>query len=151
MFAYKLSYVLNRAHKLIDFIDYQNLFNKYETLTKISFDNTVVEHEPDIAVMRFASQWKVLVTWITLVEAMTEPVMGKAILKDKHQNMNVVNELNVPVLCMGLKDIIVCASAEGILVSDKEQSSYIKPFVDGIDQQIMLAEKSWGSYTVLDV
>ena len=43
------------------------------------------------------------------------------------------------------------ASPEGILVSDKEQSSYIKPFVDAIDQQIMFAEKSWGSYRVLDV
>lgn len=39
----------------------------------------------------------------------------------------------------------------GILVSDKEQSSYIKPYVDSIHQQIMFAEKSWGSFRVLDV
>jgi mannose-1-phosphate guanylyltransferase len=63
----------------------------------------------------------------------------------------VVNELDVPVLCMGLKDVVVSASPEGILVSDKEQSSYIKPFVDKLDGQIMFAEKSWGSYRVLDV
>ena len=37
------------------------------------------------------------------------------------------------------------------MVSDKIQSSYIKPFVDKIDQQIMFAEKSWGSFRVLDV
>lgn len=52
---------------------------------------------------------------------------------------------------MGLKDVVVSASPEGILVSDKEQSSYIKPYVDQIDQQIMFAEKSWGSFRVLDV
>ena len=52
---------------------------------------------------------------------------------------------------MGGKDMVVSASPEGILVSDKEQSSYIKPFVDGIWQQVMFAEKSWGSYRVLDV
>lgn len=46
---------------------------------------------------------------------------------------------------------MVSASPEGILVSDKEQSSYIKPFVDQISQQVMFAEKSWGSYRVLDV
>jgi mannose-1-phosphate guanylyltransferase len=63
----------------------------------------------------------------------------------------VINELDVPVLCMGLKDVVVSASPEGILVSDKEQSSYIKPFVDKLDGQIMFAEKSWGSYRVLDV
>ena len=59
--------------------------------------------------------------------------------------------LDVPVLCMGLRDVVVSASPEGILVSDKEQSSYIKPFVDKIDQQIMFAEKSWGSFRVLDI
>ena len=36
VFAYKLKYVLERAHQLIDFTDYEDLFNKYETLTKIS-------------------------------------------------------------------------------------------------------------------
>ena len=52
---------------------------------------------------------------------------------------------------MGLKDVVVSASPDGILVSDKEQSSYIKPFVDKLDQQIMFAEKSWGSFRVMDV
>ena len=36
-------------------------------------------------------------------------------------------------------------------MSDKEQSSYIKPFVDEFEQQIMFAEKSWGSFQVMDV
>ena len=36
------------------------------------------------------------------------------------------------------------------LVSN-EVESYIKSGVDSIDQQIMFAEKSWGSYRVLDV
>lgn len=151
VFAYKLGYVLNRAHELIDFTDYQDLFNKYDTLTKISFDYAVVEHEPNIAVMRFCGQWKDLGTWNTLTEAMTEPTMGKAVLNEKCEGVNVINELNVPILCMGLKDVIVSASAEGILVSDKEQSSYIKPYVDKFEQQIMFAEKSWGNYHVLDV
>ena len=43
VFAYKLKYVLKRAHELIDFTDYQDLFKKYDTLTKISFDYAVVE------------------------------------------------------------------------------------------------------------
>lgn len=66
-------------------------------------------------------------------------------------NVNVINELNVPIVCMGLKDVIVSASPEGILVSDREQSSYIKPIVDKIEQQIMFAEKSWGSFRVIEV
>lgn len=151
VFAYKLGYVLNRAHELIDFADYQDLYNKYDSLNKISFDYAVVEKELNIQVMRFAGEWKDMGTWNTLTEAMEDPSIGKAILNDSCQNVHVLNELDVPVLCMGLKDVVVSASPEGILVSDKEQSSYIKPFVDAIDQQVMFAEKSWGSFRVLDV
>lgn len=151
VFAYRLGYVLEKAHELIDFEDYDDLYGKYETLEKISFDYAVVEKEPKIAVMRFAGQWKDLGTWNTLTEAMEESCVGDAILNETCENVHVINELAVPVLCMGLKDVIVSASGEGILVSDKEQSSYIKPFVDKIDQQIMFAEKSWGDFRVLDV
>ena len=151
VFAYKIGYVLNRAHELIDFVDYQDLFNKYDTLTKISFDYAVVEKEDQIEVMRFAGQWKDLGTWNTLTEAMVEPAIGQAITNETCKGVNIINELNVPVLAMGMSDVVICASAQGILVSDKEQSSYIKPYVDAIDQQIMFAEKSWGSYLVIDV
>ncbi|MGN0278413.1 MAG: sugar phosphate nucleotidyltransferase [Lachnospiraceae bacterium] len=151
VFAYRLKYVLQRAHELIDFTDYHDLFAKYDTLEKISFDYAVVEKEPKIQVKRFAGEWKDLGTWNTLTEAMEEETIGEAILNDNCENVHVVNELDVPVLCMGLKDVVVSASPEGILVSDKEQSSYIKPFVDKLDGQIMFAEKSWGSYRVLDI
>lgn len=66
-------------------------------------------------------------------------------------HVHVVNELDVPILCMGLKDIVVSASPGGILVSDKEQSSYIKPFVNMLDHRVMFAEESWGSFKVIDI
>lgn len=151
VFAYKLRYVLEKAHELIDFKDYDDLFSKYDALTKISFDYAVVEKEQAIQVMRFAGQWKDLGTWNTLTEAMGEQAIGEAMLNDKCENVHIINELPVPVLAMGLHDVVISASPDGILVSDKEQSSYIKPFVDKLDQQIMFAEKSWGSFRVLDV
>lgn len=151
VFAFKLGYVLNRAHELIDFVDYENLFNKYDTLNKISFDYAVVEHEPEIEVMRFAGTWKDLGTWNTLTEAMDSYAVGEALFNENCENVHVVNELDVPILCMGLKDVIVSASPEGILVSDKEQSSYIKPFVNTLDHRVMFAEKSWGSFKVIDI
>ncbi len=151
VFAYKLSYVLDKARELVGYTDYKDLYDRYETLEKISFDYAVVEKEPEIEVMRFAGQWKDLGTWNTLTEAMEEPAIGEAILNDKCEDVHVINELNVPVLAMGIKNAVICASAQGILVSDKEQSSYIKPFVDQIDQQIMFSEKSWGSYQVITV
>jgi mannose-1-phosphate guanylyltransferase len=151
VFAYKLKYVLEKAHELIDFTDYQELFSKYETLTKISFDYAVVEKEDRIQVMRFAGKWQDLGTWNTLTEAMGESSVGEAMMNETCENVHIINELDVPVLAMGLHDVVISASPEGILVSDKEESSRIKPYVDSIDQQIMFAEKSWGTYKVLDV
>ena len=151
VFAYRLGYVLDKAHELIDFTDYHDLFARYETLQKISFDYAVVEKEEKIQVMRFGGQWKDLGTWNTLTEAMEEHSVGDAVMNETCENVHIINEMSVPVLAMGLRDVVISASPDGILVSDKEQSSYIKPFVDKIDNQIMFAEKSWGSFRVLDV
>lgn len=151
VFAYKIGYVLKKAHELIDFTDYYDLFSKYDALTKISFDYAVVEKEDNIQVLRFAGQWRDIGTWNTLTEAMSENTIGDAMMNEKCDNVHIINELNVPVLAMGLHDVVISASPEGILVSDKEQSSYIKPLVDKIDQQVMFAEKSWGSYQVINI
>lgn len=151
VFAFRLGYVLKRAHELIDFTDYNDLFAKYDTLTKISFDYAVVEHEELIEVMRFRGMWKDIGTWNTLTEAMDSNAVGEALFNETCENVHVVNELDVPIICMGLKDAVISASPDGILVSDKEQSSYIKPLVNTLEQKIMFAEKSWGSFRVLDM
>lgn len=151
VFAYKLKYVQDRAHELIDYLDYADLLSKYDTLNKLSFDYAVVEHEDNIMVQRFAGQWKDLGTWNTLTEAMEEAIVGNVRFDKTCENVHAVNELGIPILAMGLKDVVISASPDGILVSDKEKSSFIKPFVDHINQPVMYADKSWGTYRVIDV
>ena len=150
VFAYKLRYVLEKSRELLGTDVYSELFAGYDRLEKISFDYAVVEAETSIEVLRYNGAWKDLGTWSTLTEAMEEPVIGKGILDETCANVHIVNELDIPVLGIGLKDLVISASPEGILVSDKEQSSRIKPFVDAIDRQVMFAEKSWGTYRILD-
>ena len=151
VFAYKLGYVLDRAHELIDFIDYADLFAKYDTLKKISFDYAVVEHETDIAVLRYRGTWRDLGTWHSLTEAMEENTVGRVKLAEDCANVHAINELGIPILAVGLKDVVISASPDGILVSDKDRSSGIKSYVEDLGQQIMYAEKSWGDFRVLDV
>lgn len=151
VFACKLGYLLEKAHEQIEFKGYQDLYDLYSGVDKISFDYAVVERENSIRVLRYGGMWKDLGTWNTFAEAMDEKALGKVILNETCENTNVVNELNIPILCMGCKNMVIAASGDGILISDKGQSSYIKPFVDQLEQQVMYAEKSWGSFTVLDV
>lgn len=150
VFAYKLKYVLEIAHKMLDFTDYYDLFNKYDTLTKISFDYAVVEKEPAIQVVRYSGKWKDLGTWNSLTEAVDDKIIGTGMMNDTCQNVSIVNELGVPVLAMGLCDVVISAGPDGILVADKELSAQIKSYVDKMDGQIRFAEKSWGSFRVLD-
>ena len=142
--------VLKIARKYLSFNSYDELYSKYEDLPKVSFDYEVVEKEKQISVMRFNGMWSDLGTWNTLTEAMEDNVIGDGILNENCENVHIVNETKLPILAMGLKNVVISASPEGILVSDKQQSSYIKPFVDSIDRQIMFAEKSWGSFRVLE-
>ncbi len=151
IFAFRLGYLLNKAHERIQFKDYDDLLEQYGDLEKISIDYAVVEREKELQVLRYQGEWKDLGTWNTFSEAMATETLGNVVLNDTCCNTHVVNELNIPLLCMGCRDMVIAASSDGILVSDKEQSSYIKSYVEHMEQQIMYAEKSWGSFTVLDV
>ena len=151
VFAFKLGYLIDKAHELIDFTDYEDLLQKYETATKISFDYAVVEKEDQIQVMRYAGDWRDVGTWNMMAEVMSDKTKGNVVLDDTCEDTNVVNELDIPILCMGCKDMVIAASSDGILIADKEQSSYMKPYVEAMNQEAMYAEKSWGIYNVIDV
>lgn len=151
IFAFKLGYIIDKAHELIKFDDYDDLYSRYEDVEKISFDYAVVEKEKSLVVMRYSGMWKDLGTWNTLTEAMESDIIGNAAVSENSSGVHILNELNIPILSMGLNDVVISASPDGILVSDKNASSYIKPYVDRMDQPVMYAEKSWGSFRVIDV
>ncbi|MCD7789571.1 MAG: cupin domain-containing protein [Bacteroides thetaiotaomicron] len=150
VFAFKLGYLIEKAHSMIKFTDYRDLYDKYGTLTKISFDYAVVEKEPSIQVMRYAGEWKDVGSWNMMAEVMADKTKGNVMLDETCENVNAVNELDIPILIMGCKDMVVAASTDGILVSDKERSGQMKPYVEAISTDVHFAEKSYGTYTVID-
>jgi mannose-1-phosphate guanylyltransferase len=151
VFAYRIGYVLKKAHELISYTDYYDLFQQYAGLPKISFDYAVAEKEPDIQVMRFSGEWRDIGTWNTLTEVMPGNTLGSAVIDEQCSNVHILNELSMPVLAMGVHDVVIAASPEGILVSDKDRSARIKSIVDKFENQIMFAEKSWGTFQILNV
>ena len=86
-----------------------------------------------------------------MAEVMADPTKGNVILDDTCESTQVVNELAIPIICMGCKDMVIAASGDGILVSDKERSGYMKPYVEKLDNAPKYEEKSWGTYEVMDV
>ena len=82
---------------------------------------------------------------------MNDKTLGKVIIDKTCDNVNVINELSIPIIAMGLKDTIVAASHDGIFVSDKYESSFNKPLVEQVDNRPMYEERAWGDFQVIDI
>lgn len=150
VFAFKLKYIKNILDNYGKFASFHDIQNNYSNLKKISFDYEVVEKAASVAMVPYEGYWKDLGTWNTLTEEMKEAEIGKVIIGEGTENTNVINELSIPVVALGLKDVIVAASPDGILVSNKQKSSYLKPYVEGLNNRPMYEERRWGDYKVLD-
>ncbi|MBQ9541686.1 sugar phosphate nucleotidyltransferase [Ruminococcus sp.] len=150
VFAFRLGYILDKVSEITGIDGYDALLEKYEVMDKISFDYAVVEKENSIQVVRYSGEWKDVGTWNMMTEVMADTSKGDVTLDETCENTHVINELGIPVLCMGCKNMVIAASGDGIIVADKERSGYMKPYVEKIAGAAHYAEKSWGTYTVID-
>ena len=151
VFGFKISHLINRAKDLLKFKDYNDLLNKYNDLEKISFDYAFSEKEQNIKVIKYDGLWKDIGTWSSLIDVVDENCVGSGLISDSCESVKIINELSIPVLAVGVSNIIISSSPEGILVTNKEESSSIKPYVDSFDQRVMFAERSWGSYQIINI
>lgn len=150
VFAFKLSYLINIVDSIVKCDSFNDAENNYSAFDKTSFDYAVVEKASSVAAVSYSGEWKDLGTWNTLTEVMDNKPIGDVIISEDCKNTHAINELEIPVIVMGAKDLVVAASPDGILVADKVQSSYIKKYVEDRDMRPMFEERSWGEYKVLD-
>lgn len=150
VFAFKLEYIISLLQSMKLPVDYSLMMEKYHELEKISFDYAVVEEAENIVVLPYNDTWKDLGTWNTLTEEMGSNIIGEGILSEDSINTHLINELDIPITVLGIKDAIVAASPDGILVSDKLASPKIKEILKDFDQRPMYEERRWGWYKVLD-
>ncbi len=151
VFGFKVSYLLDVIKKHLPSTEYEYTYDNFMNLPKISFDYEVVENEENIGMKKYKGMWKDLGTWNTLTEVMDRKIKGNVLLSKSSTNTHVINELNLPIIVLGMSNTIVAASPDGILVTEKEQSSYLKPLVDSLDNRPMFEEKKWGEFEVLDL
>jgi mannose-1-phosphate guanylyltransferase len=109
-----------------------------------------VEKANHIVALPYQGEWKDLGTWNTLTEEIESSLIGKGILSGESHNTHVINELDIPITLLNLSNVVVAASPDGILVSDKAASPMIKEVMKHADQRPMYEERRWGRYRVLD-
>jgi len=150
VFALKIGYVLDCARKYVEFDSFDALYKQYDKLPKVSFDYEVVEKESSIGAVVYEGIWKDLGTWNTLTEEMSDTSIGNALISESCKNTHVLNMLNIPIVVHDVTDTVVIASHDGILVSSKQGSSFLKPLADQISLRPMYEQRRWGDYRVLD-
>jgi mannose-1-phosphate guanylyltransferase len=149
VFAFKLGYLLSLLESRGYPTRYEELVERYQELPQISFDYEVVEKAANISVLPYEGYWKDLGTWNTLTEEMANNQIGKGIISDDCINTHLINELEIPVSILGLSNVVVAASPDGILVTEKSASPRIKDFIN-YDQGPMYEERQWGWTRILD-
>lgn len=150
VFAFQLKYLMKIADNYLDSREFADVLEHYASLKKNSFDYEVVERTDALAVVPYSGAWKDIGTWNTLTEEMQEESIGDVIMGEECTNTHVINELSIPVVALGTQNLVIAAGQDGILVSDKHKSSYIKPYVENIDNRPMYEERRWGEYKVYD-
>ncbi|MED4000951.1 sugar phosphate nucleotidyltransferase [Priestia aryabhattai] len=150
VFAFRLGYLLQILQEKKLPLQFETLHKEYAILPKISFDYEVVEKASHIVALPYDGYWKDLGTWNTLTEEMATSQIGKGVLTDDSDNTHLVNELDIPVTVLGVKDVVVAASPDGILVADKASSPKIKEIIGDWNYPPMYEERLWGWSRVLD-
>lgn len=152
VFSFKIKTAGKWSEKYNVPFDYNELFKteNYEKLRKTSFDYEVLEHWKKIIASVYEGMWKDIGTWNTLAEEMNDKVVGKVTIDETSSNCNVISTLDTPLIVMGAKDMVVVASSDGILVSDKAQSSYLKEQLTKVEIVPHFEERAWGTIKTID-
>ncbi|MED2790589.1 sugar phosphate nucleotidyltransferase [Bacillus wiedmannii] len=150
VFAFKLDKIISLLDQKGLPVQYDVLVQQYASLPKISFDYEVVEKTENIVALPYNGSWKDLGTWNTLTEEMGTNIIGKGNMGIECEQNHIINELDIPVSVLGLSNVIVAVSPDGILVSEKDASPRVKELVGDWDQRPMYEERRWGWYRVLD-
>lgn len=152
VFGFKLSYmidILKEKFSMDDFSD-EEVEGFFRSLDIESFDREIVEKESNIAVLHYKDEWKDLGTWETFTEEIQENGVGNVVLDENCLNTHVINERGIPLVVMGMKNTVVVASHDGVLVANKGQTHKLKELTMNLGHRPMYEERRWGSYVVLD-
>lgn len=150
VFAFRLGYVTGIARKFNNKLTFADIKANYTDYPKISFDYQVAENAQNIGMVRYNGQWKDLGTWNTLTDELKHYTYGNVITDGTANNTHIFNELNIPLLCMGTDNLVIAASPDGIIVSEKSKSENVKKYADRLKHRPMYEERRWGAYRVID-
>ena len=102
-----VGYVLEKVKANVGKVTYDELLENFGEFEDISFDYKIVENAGRVAMVEYKGKWKDLGTWNTLTEEMDENYLGKTIVGETCENTHVINELAIPIVALGTKNMVI--------------------------------------------
>ena len=149
VFCFRLGYLIDIVERYMQAETFEEIHSRYRELPKISFDYEVVEKAQSVGMVAYDGLWNDLGTWDSLAEEVKQATLGNVVTGEGCEGSCVINELEVPIVALGAKNLIIAASPDGILVSERTKCPSLKAYADSIEARPMYEERRWGTYKVL--
>ena len=149
VFCMKIGDMLKKAAEYSVAEEYDEMYKQYHNLPKISFDYEVLQKAKNLVATKFEGYWKDLGTWDAVAEQMNTDTRGNVILDETCRETQVINELEIPVTVLGAQNMMIVASKDGILVTDKNEAARVKEVTSEITYQSRFEERRWGTLETL--
>lgn len=127
--GFELGYLLELTYKYFKTIDYETLIKNYQSLHKLSFSYEILENAKSKSVISYDGIWKDIGTWNDMTAEMRFHQYGNVISESCNRSY-IINDLKIPIICIGCDNLAIIASENGILVSNRDMSENIKHLLE---------------------
>ncbi|MEN3041746.1 MAG: mannose-1-phosphate guanylyltransferase [Fervidobacterium sp.] len=127
MFMWKKEYFINQMKKhapkvITPFLNSNNMFEIYNTVPSISIDYALMEKADNIFVIKAQFSWSDVGNWKSLEEIGVKNSDRSVVIDGE----NVFVKSTKPTIVIGVSDIVVVETENGILVADKKDLEKIR-------------------------
>ncbi|MGO4374601.1 sugar phosphate nucleotidyltransferase, partial [Paenibacillus sp. MCAF20] len=150
IYAFSLDYMISKLIALSLPIHYDELYKQYSKLPKSSIESALLECETSRSVVYYNGVWKNLRSWRTISEEIAFPLKEQEKIERSHDQSQLINHLDIPIQIIGLSNLLVAASPDGILIADRLHSNQISEMLQAMNAKPNYEEKHWGHTIIVD-
>ncbi|MGE7769401.1 sugar phosphate nucleotidyltransferase [Viridibacillus arvi] len=130
VFVFPISMLLNKLEEKKLPRNYDDLRKVFKMIPKNSFDYEIVENLENILGVTYEGTWDDLGTWDVLTNKLGYQLNGDVQISADCKDLTVLNELNIPIKVLGVSNLVIVATENGILISDKDSSVRLKELIE---------------------
>jgi mannose-1-phosphate guanylyltransferase len=131
-------------------IHYDELYKQYFKIPRSSFETEVTQKTYSRSVVGYDGDWKDLGNWKTLSEEISFDRLGMGEVSEDSEQSQLINELDIPISIIGLKNVIVAASPDGILITCKNAGAILNAKLQSMNERPKYEERRWGHSRIID-